>query len=102
MRSSGEVSYLTKITYSPFSTHSAASWASNTILPIAPPGEAGRPVAKRLASTLAKGSIYLWRSWLSWSGSIIITASFLEIKPSLTKSTANFKEAWAVLLPFLV
>ena len=43
--SSGEVSVRTSRTCSPFWCHSAAAFAVNTTLPIAAPGDAGRPFA---------------------------------------------------------
>ena len=42
--SSGDVSSLTKTTFSPFSFHVTASSAVNTILPVAAPGDAPRPL----------------------------------------------------------
>ena len=41
--SSGQVSILTKITFSPASPRCAAASVSNTILPTAAPGDAARP-----------------------------------------------------------
>ena len=43
--SSGEVSSLTKITFSPLLAHSTASLELNTTRPLAPPGPAGKPLA---------------------------------------------------------
>ncbi|MNO65784.1 hypothetical protein D3C76_565530 [compost metagenome] len=43
--SSGEVSSLTKITFSPFSALNLASSAVNAIFPEAAPGDAGNPLA---------------------------------------------------------
>ena len=44
-RSSGEVSWRTRITALPRLAHSSASSAKNTICPVAAPGDAGRPRA---------------------------------------------------------
>ena len=54
--SSGEVSFLTKITSSPFLAHSSAVSAENTTWPTPPPGPAGRPFANNSASFSDEGS----------------------------------------------
>ena len=53
--SSGDVSSLTKITFSPFAAMASALSAVKTTLPTAAPGEAGRPFA--IGESLAFGSI---------------------------------------------
>ena len=64
----------------------SASSAENTISPEAAPGEAGRPVAITLRS--APGSMVGCRSWSSAAGSMRVTASSREIRPSFASSTA--------------
>ena len=80
--SSGEVSSRTRITASPSSASRSASSAAKTILPVAAPGEAGRPLA--ITSRTAPGSMVGCRSWSSEEGSTRATASFCDISPSAT------------------
>ena len=80
--SSGEVSSRTRITASPSSAMRSASLAWNTILPVAAPGEAGRPAA--ITSRIAPGSMAGCRSWSSEAGSTRVTASSRVISPSST------------------
>ena len=100
--SSGEVSCLTSITFSPFCEAFAASSALKYILPLPAPGDAGKPFVKTVASFNALSSNLGWSNWSNCLGSILIIASSLVISPSLTKSTATFMADAAVLLPFLV
>ena len=98
--SSGEVSSRTRITAPLVPPCSSASAAVKTILPVAAPGEAGRPVA--ITSRAEVGSMVGCRSWSSEAGSTRITASSLLIRPSDARSTATFSAALAVRLPLRV
>ncbi len=71
--SSGEVSSRTRMTASPFWPRRSASSASKTILPVAAPGEAGRPAATTVRAAL--GSSVGCSSWSSAAGSTRLTAS---------------------------
>ena len=102
IKSSGDVSTLTKMTFSPASFLLWASSASNTILPTAAPGEAGNPLPKTVAVLVASGSSCLCNNWSSCAGSTLNTACFSSIKPSFAISTAILTAAAAVLLPLLV
>ena len=96
--SSGDVSSLKRIT-GPSLHFSAASWALNTIVPHAAPGEAGRPLI--ITSFGAFGSIDGWSNWLIDLASIKVRALLISIIPSLYKSTAILTAALPVLLPLL-
>ena len=87
------------MTFSPGSTHSTASSASNTARPTAAPGEALRPLTIFVAP-LARLRVELVArsSWSTCAGSIRPTASSLVITPSSTMSTAIFTAAAAVRL----
>ncbi len=98
--SSGVVSRRTSSTASPASARSFASLAESTILPVAAPGEAGRPCAR--TSRSASGSMRGWRSWSSAAGSTRSTASEREISPSPAMSLAILSAAAPVRLPLLV
>mmetsp|Transcript_45450 Transcript_45450/g.73758 ORF Transcript_45450/g.73758 Transcript_45450/m.73758 type:complete len:205 (+) Transcript_45450:2056-2670(+) len=98
--SSGLVSIRTRITFSPFLALSSASSAVKTTVPLAAPGEAGRPFVRIFFSAL--GSRIGCNSWSSNSGFSRITASDLEIRPSCAMSTAICSAAWAVRLPVRV
>ncbi len=98
--SSGVVSGLTSITFSPLRFASCASATVNASFPIAAPGEAARPFANGLSFAL--GSICLYRSCSSCCGSILSNASSFVISPSFTRSVATFTAASAVLFPVLV
>ena len=100
--SSGEVSSLTKTTFSPFSALSLASSAVKATFPQAAPGEAGNPLAIALVFLSDVASNVGCRSESNCFGSTFKIASSLLNIPSETKSTAIFKAAWAVLLPFVV
>jgi len=76
--------------------------AVKQILPQAAPGEAGKASPITTAFLREAGSNVGCKRASSCLGSIIITASFSEIIFSATRSTATFKAAFAVLLPFLV
>ena len=95
--SSGDVSILTKIVSCIISFNLSASSDVKTTLPLAAPGDAGRP--------LAITSIELFSSKVGCNkvskefGSILKTASFLEISFSLTISTAIFTADLEVLFP---
>ena len=54
--SSGDVSSLTRTTFSPLAFHSSASSAENTILPHAAPGDAPRPLPAGVAALSAAAS----------------------------------------------
>ena len=95
--SSGEVSTLTKIVSCIISFNLSASSDEKTTLPLAAPGEAGKPFAIT--------SIELFSSKVGCNnvsnelGSILNIASFLEISFSLTISTAILTADFEVLLP---
>ena len=72
------------------------------ILPHAAPGDAGNPFATILASFKPSDAKAGWSNVSNCLGSTFNIASSLVNIPSSTKSTAIFKAAWAVLLPFLV
>ena len=55
-KSSGEVSIRIKITSSPFAASASASSAKKTILPVAAPGDAGKPFAQTFADLIASSS----------------------------------------------
>ena len=98
--SSGEVSTLTKIVSCIMSFNLSASSESKTTLPEAAPGEAGSPLAITF--------IFVFSSNVGCNnvskefGSILNTASFLEINFSLTMSTAILTADFEVLFPDLV
>ena len=98
--SSGVVSQRTRMTFSPREPRISAVSASKTTSPTAAPGEAGRPLA--MTSYLASGSRRGCRSWSSWSGCTLDTASSSLMRPSPTMSTAILRAAAAVRLPVLV
>ena len=100
--SSGEVSSLTKITFSFLLAHSSASSAEKTIFPQAAPGEAPNALPTGSASLRAFGSNPGWSNVSRLRGSIIATASFSVLIPSSTKSQAILIDAWAVLFPLRV
>ncbi len=98
--SSGEVSSRTRMTDSPAEPRRSASSELNTILPVAAPGEAGRPEV--ITSRGLAGSIVGCSSWSRLAGSTRMTASSLVIRPSLARSTATFSAALAVRFPLRV
>ena len=71
-------------------------------MPAPAPGDAARPVA--ITSPFFKASLLNigWSKLSNCFGSTLSKASSFVIIPSFTKSTAIFKAAVAVLLPFLV
>ena len=91
-KSSGEVSRRTRMTDCPARPSFSARSASNTAVPHAAPGEAGRPVVSR--SSWPDGSRVGWSSWLRSLGGIRATASSSEISPSSTISHAMRTAAW--------
>ena len=97
-KSSGEVSSLTSIVFSLIFT----LLASNIILPTATPDEAASPFVNKVASFKYFSSKSPFNNLFNEAGSTFNIASSLVIIPSLTKSIAIFKEASAVLFPFLV
>ena len=98
--SSGLVSSRTRITASPaWAIHSAWS-ASNTTLPVAAPGEAGRPAATTVRG--ASGSSVGCSNWSRAAGSTRLMASSWEMTPSAARSTATFSADLAVRLPLRV
>ena len=98
--SSGEVSTLTKIVSSFWFFILSASSAVKTTLPLAAPGDAGRPLAIIFFSTLS--SNVGCKRVSNVFGSILKIASFFEINFSLTISTAILIAALAVRFPFRV
>ena len=100
--SSGDVSSLIKITFSPSLCHCSASSAVNTALPDAPPGPAGSPFPKRGALFSDSESSMGWRSSSSCSGFTRKRAVSLSIIPSLFISTAIFIAADPFRFPTLV
>mmetsp|Transcript_30325 Transcript_30325/g.65593 ORF Transcript_30325/g.65593 Transcript_30325/m.65593 type:complete len:235 (-) Transcript_30325:1116-1820(-) len=97
--SSGLVSSRTRMTVSPRCAHSMAAAAVNTILPLAPPGPAGRPLAMGLVFFSAAGSTTGWRSSSSWRGRTRETAVRSSMRPSCTISTAMRTAAGPLRLP---
>ena len=95
--SSGDVSTLTKIVSCIMSLSLWASSEEKTTLPLAAPGDAGKPFAITW--------IELFSSKVGWSnvskefGSILNIAWFFEINFSLTISTAIFTADFDVLFP---
>ena len=77
----------TRMTSRPSAAASTASWAVNTTVPFAAPGDALTPVAS--TSKWAFGSNAGCSSAASPDGSIVISASSRVSSPSLTASTAN-------------
>ena len=98
--SSGLVSSRTRITAPAEPPCTSASAAVKTILPVAAPGDAGRPVA--ITSRLDAGSMVGCSNWSRLAGSTRITASSRLISPSLARSTATFSAAFAVRFPLRV
>ena len=101
-RSSGEVSWRTRITCLPLRAQSSASSAKNTICPVAAPGDAGRPCAIERAFLIAVGSKIGCRSSLSRSGLTRRSASFSSIIPWRSMSIAIRTIAAPVRLPLRV
>ena len=101
-RSSGEVSTRTSTTFSPRWAISTASSALNTILPLAAPGPAGKPLPISFAPFALSRSKMGARIWLSESAGIRFTASSLEMNFSFTISTAIRTAAMPVRLPLRV
>ena len=95
--SSGEVSTRTKIVSCIISFNLWASSEVKTTLPLAAPGDAGKPLA--ITSNVLFSSKVGCSNVSKELGSILRIASFLEIKFSLTISTAIFTADLAVLLP---
>ena len=95
--SSGEVSVRTRMTDWPSSARFSAVSLSNTAIPDAAPGDAGRPF--KITSRLAFGSSVGCSNWSSADGSTRITASSFVISPSAAMSTAILSAAFAVRLP---
>ena len=95
-KSSGEVSRRTRITAWPARPSFSARSASNTTVPQAAPGDAGRPVVSR--SSWLCGSMVGWRSWFRSWGGMRATASSSEMSSSSTISqairTAACPERW--------
>ena len=78
----------------------SASSEENTTLPLAAPGDAGRPCAITFISLFS--SREGWRRLSNDPGSILKSASFFEISLSFTISTAILIADFAVLFPDLV
>ncbi len=101
-RSSGEVSWRTRITALPLRAHSSASSAKNTICPVAAPGDAGSPCAIERAFLTAAGSKIGCSSSFSRSGSTRRSASFSSSIPCRSISMAMRTIAAPVRLPLRV
>ena len=95
--SSGDVSTLTKIVSCIILFNLSASSEVKTTLPLAAPGEAGRPFAIVFIGLFSSkvGCKRVSREF----GSILSTASFFEINFSLTISTAILTADLEVLFP---
>ena len=100
--SSGEVSCLTSIVFSPFFLAFTTSSALKYIFPDAAPGEAGRPFDIISNFFISFSSNVGCNNCSKVLGSILDTHSDSVILPSFTISTAIFTAAFAVLFPFLV
>ena len=98
--SSGEVSTLTNIVFCIMLFSLSASSEEKTTFPLTAPGEAGKPFAITLIFVFSS-SVGCKRPSREF-GSILKTASFLEINFSLTISTAILTADFAVLFPDLV
>ena len=85
-RSSGLVSTRTSTTFSPRWAISTASSALNTILPLAAPGPAGRPLPMTFAPLADARSKIGARIWLRLSAGMRLTASSLVMNFSFTIS----------------
>ncbi len=99
--SSGEVSSLTRITFSPLAAHATASAEENTTRPLAPPGPAGKPLAITGAVSSALGSSMGSNNSTNWFGPTLIMAVFASISFSLCISVAIRTAATPFLLPTL-
>ena len=97
-KSSGDVSIRTKI----LCLYFAASSAKKTILPVAAPGDAGKPCAITLAVFNAFGSKIGCNNSSNLLGSILSIASFSVSKPSFKESIAILTIAAPVRLPLRV
>src|SRR2546425_1048 len=91
--SSGEVSTRTKITgFRSSRPNFSASSGSKATIPIAAPGDALRPLARKrpdfFASDFALSSNWGKSRWITWSGSTRRRASSFEMSPSRTMSRA--------------
>ena len=102
LRSSGEVSMRTRMTFRPSRFHLAASSAKKTTSPVAAPGEAGRPLVSTLAFFIAVASNTGWSSSSSLAGSHRSTAVFSSMSPSASMSIAILSMAAPVRLPLRV
>ncbi len=91
--SSASVNGRTRMTSRPSCSAWTASLAVNTTSPLAAPGEALTPLAS--TSKSAFGSNVGWRSASNDEGSIVVSASSLDNRPSSTASHANRTAAWA-------
>lgn len=103
--SSGDVSFLTKMTLFPCFAAASAASAENTAVPTAAPGDAASPLPTTLPSLsafLPPSAIRGCSSWSRCLGSTIITASSLETRPSFSRSKAIFRAAAPVRLPLRV
>ena len=97
--SSGFVSSRTRMAEMFFFASSTAFSEVNTILPTAPPGPAGRPLAMISAFFSAFASRIGWSSSSSWAGVTRITAVSLLMSFSSAISSAMFSAAVPVRLP---
>ena len=98
--SSGDVSTLTNIVFCIMPLSLSASSDVKTTLPLAAPGDAGKPFAIifKISFSSKVGCNKVSRVF----GSSLKTASFFEINFSLTISTAILTADFAVLFPDLV
>ena len=99
--SSGFVSSLTNTTFSPFAAQSTASCAVKTAFPVAPPGPAGKPFARRLVLFSTSGSTIGCNNSSSCEGVTLVIAVFSSILFSFTISEAIRIAAGPFLFPIL-
>ena len=100
--SSGLVSLRMRMTSSPLCVRSTASSAVNASVPVAAPGDAGRPLARTVAPFFA-AAVKLGSSiWVRSSAGTRSSASVSEMSFSFTMSTAILTAAAPVRLPVRV
>ncbi len=87
------------MTFLPSLVQLTASTAVKTTWPVAPPGPAGRPLARTFWSFSAFGSMIGCSSSSNWAGVTRMTASSFVMSLSLTMSTAMRTAAGPLRLP---
>ena len=97
--SSGDVSSRMRMAFMPSAAAAMASAELNTIWPTAPPGDAGRPIARTVAFFSEVGFRIGWSISSSCAGETLITAVFSSIIFSSTMSRAICRAAKPVRLP---